>query len=128
MILCLGYDILLVLVPPILLGVALRIAFRKANADLVSLLGGAIVLMAMTTMLGYGDTFDHIISALLPIWNINPVFGAIMVIVTLLPSIAIPFLMVRIGINMCDRFRITRTIPEQSVPGYPPQGVGSPEP
>ena len=128
MILCLGYGILLVLAPPILLGVALRIAFRKANADLVSLLGGAIGLMAMTTMLGFGDTFNHITSALSPIWDINPVIGTIMVIVTLLPSIAIPFLMVRIGVNMCDRFRIKRTIPEQGGPGYPPQGVGSPDP
>ena len=127
-ILGLGVGILLLLAPPILLGFTLRIAFRKANADLVSILGGAIVLMLMTTMSDFGDSFYKITSNMLSIWDINPLIGVIMIVMTLLFSMAFPFLMVRIGVNMYDRFRMKKSKPEQSVPGYPPQGVGSPEP
>jgi len=97
-------GLLLMLAPPILLGVAIRAIFRKVNRGLLSFFGGAIMLLVMTTRFGDNHVFDHLVPALLTVKQTSPAFAALMVIVVIISSMAFPFLMVRIGIIGFDRF------------------------
>lgn len=106
-----------VLAPPILLGVLLRTAFRRSNRDLISLLGGAAVLCGILTVTTSGrDVVSTLAPLYVNLWQTSPFAAATTVIFSLFGAMALPFLMVRVGVNLMDRIRERNRNPEQSAP------------
>ena len=90
--------------PPILLGMLLRVAFQKVSDNLLSLLGGAVILFVLS-LISNSDTTDFFVSQVLYLWQFTPVIAVIMAFVFVLSAMAVPFLMVSRGVNTMDKIK-----------------------
>ena len=112
--LCLAFGIVVLLAPPLLLGMILRAVFRTASDNLLSLLGGAAILFVLSIK-SNSDTANFFASQVLFLWQFTPVFAVIIAFVFLLSAMAIPFLMVSRGIDIMDKIKSKRKKPEPAL-------------
>jgi hypothetical protein len=91
---------------PVLVGVLFRVVGKKVNPDLLSLLGAAVVLLffGLSNKVDFGALFTPVAS----VWPLAPVFSGLLLIVACFGALAIPYLLIRTGVNLWDRHRLRR--------------------
>ena len=97
-----GAVLLCFLGAPLLFGFGLRAVGRSVNPNLLSLLGASVVVVLLSLVPGIA-MFERLLAALLPLREHAPVFLVVAFCLTLLSAMAVPFLLVRLGIGFHDR-------------------------